>query len=176
MAKKGKKAELWISAVLYLLIISIVMSIVLQAGLPMLKNLRDKSIVLQTRDNFINLDKHIQEIDDAGPGSQRVVPFEIKKGDLKVEDGRVLWEFDTEAEIMQPGSSQKSGNLRLGLNADVKASEQSDRYTLQNSYIKAVFSKIGNATVFQPINTSGIVKYMEFVDTGGQANDPFTFK
>ena len=39
-----------------------------------------------------------------------------------------------------------------------------------------MFSKIGNATVFQPINTSGIVKYMEFVETGGQANDTFTFE
>ena len=142
--KSGKKAQLWISAVLYILIISVVMAIVLEAGLPILSNLRDKSIVLQTRDNFINVDKHIQEIADAGPGSQRVVPLEIKKGDLKIEEGRMIWDMDTEADIMQPGTSQQSGNLRVGVNADVKATQSGSLFTLENSYIKAVFNKIGH--------------------------------
>src|SRR3989344_1349204 len=73
---QGKKAQIWESSILYLLIISVVIAIVLEAGVPMMDNLRDKSVVMQIRDSFINLDQHIREISTAGPGSQRVVPSE----------------------------------------------------------------------------------------------------
>ena len=51
----GKKSQIWISAVLYVLLISVVIVIVLEGGTPIMNNLRDKSVFVQTRDNFVNL-------------------------------------------------------------------------------------------------------------------------
>ena len=171
-----KKAQIWESAILYLLIISVVIAIVLEAGMPMMNNLRDKSVVMQVRDSFINLDQHIREISTAGPGSQRVVPLETKKGTLKVDDGRILWSMDTEAQIMQPGTSQKFGNIRVGVNADVKASETSNRFIISNSFVRGVFNKIGNSSHYVPINSSSLINHLQSLDTGATVNGTWSFE
>ncbi|MBW2999994.1 hypothetical protein KY339_04940, partial [Candidatus Woesearchaeota archaeon] len=78
------KAQIWISALLYILIAVIVMVIILEATSPLLENLKDESVYTETKSNFVSLNQHISDVSNAGTGSQRVVPVEIRKGELKV--------------------------------------------------------------------------------------------
>ena len=168
----GKKSQIWISAVLYVLLISVVIVIVLEGGTPIMNNLRDKSVFVQTRDNFVNLDKHIQDVGSAGPGSQRIVPLEIKKGALSVENNQIKWEMDTKSAVMQPRTSIDLGNLRLGSDSDVDAYETNSTFVLENFHIKAVFSKIGNESNYGTVNSTSILTSMVYkVNEGTTAGD-----
>ena len=85
---KSKKADVWVSAVLYFGLGIIVISLLLAAGLPAINKLRDKNVIIQTKEVFQVLDKNIRDVVRGGPGSQRVVSVDIKKGDFKI-DGNV---------------------------------------------------------------------------------------
>ncbi|MBD3313398.1 hypothetical protein GF345_03065 [Candidatus Woesearchaeota archaeon] len=157
MQDMNRKSQIWISAVLYVLLITIVIVIVLEGGTPILEGLRDKSVFVQTRDNFVALDSHITEVSNAGPGSQRIVPLEVKKGELTVDNNQIRWEMDTEASIIQPRTSIDAGNLRLGSDSDVNAYESGGNLILENYYITAVFSKVGNESSYNELNASSIL-------------------
>lgn len=172
---RKKKSQIWISAVLYVLIISVIMVIVLEAGVPIMDNLRDKSVFTQTRDNFISLDKHIREIGSAGPGSQRVVPLEIKKGELVLGNSQLKWKMDTVASIIQPRTSIDLGNLRLGSDSDVDAYSNSTNFILQNYYIKAVFSRVGNETSYATVNSTSMLKSVTNLKTSAVTSGEFSF-
>mgnify|MGYP001558011191 FL=1 len=58
MGKKG--ASIWISAVLYFGIGIIILTILLTAGLPVINKLRDKNIVIQTKQVMHTLDENIR--------------------------------------------------------------------------------------------------------------------
>ncbi|MFC1752359.1 hypothetical protein ACFL96_03075 [Thermoproteota archaeon] len=173
--KMNKKSQIWISAVLYLLIISIVLVIVLEAGTPIMNNLRDKSVFIRTRDNFVSLDKHITDISNAGPGSQRIVPLEIRKGDLTLGNNQLKWEMSTESAAIQPRSNFEMGSLRIGSDADVIAYETNTSIVLENFYILAVFSKVGNETSYGRINSSGILDYIVYKRTNSTSSGDFNF-
>jgi hypothetical protein len=171
----SRKSQIWISAVLYVLIISVIMVIVLEAGVPIMNNLRDKSVFVQTRDNFINLDMHIKEIGSAGPGSQRVVPIEIKKGELALANSQLEWTMDTKASIIQPRTSLSLGNVRIGSDSDVNAYSNSTDLVLENYYLKAVFNRVGNESNFGTINSTSLLKSIENVKTGTATSGEFSF-
>ena len=172
---RKKKSQIWISAVLYVLIISVIMVIVLEAGVPIMNNLRDKSVFVQTRDNFVSLDRQIREIGSAGPGSQRIVPIEIKKGELSLANSQMEWKMDTKASIIQPRTSVVLGNLRLGSDSDVNAYSNSTDLVLENFYTKAVFSRIGNETNFGTVNSTSILRNMENLKTDASTSGEFSF-
>ena len=44
-----KNGQTWISAVLYIALGTILLTIILAAGLPVINNLRDKNVVIQTQ-------------------------------------------------------------------------------------------------------------------------------
>ncbi|MBU0536690.1 MAG: hypothetical protein KKE20_07015 [Nanoarchaeota archaeon] len=170
-----KKSQIWISAVLYVLLISIVIVIVLEGGTPILENLRDKSVFIQTRDNFVALDKNVMDVSNAGPGSQRIVPFEIKKGELTLGNSQLKWQMDTKSPVIQPRTSIDLGNLRLGSDSDVDAYESNDQLILENYYIKAVFSKIGNESDYGSVNSTSIIQYLTYNRNNGTASGSFSF-
>ncbi len=173
--KRGRKSQIWISAVLYILLVSVVIVIVVEGGTPIMNNLRDKSVFLQTRDNFVSLDKHIKDVSNAGPGSQRVVPLEIKKGELNIKNSQVKWEMDTKASIVQPKTSVKTGNLRLGMDSDVDAYERNNKLILENYYIRAVFYKVGNESSYGTMNSTSILHSITYKTNNKTASGEFSF-
>ena len=104
---KSKKADVWVSAVLYFGLGIIVISLLLAAGLPAINKLRDKNVVIQSKGVFQVIDKNIRDVVRGGPGSQRVVNVDIKKGDFKIDDSKeeITWEYSTKIAISEPGSS-----------------------------------------------------------------------
>ena len=119
---KSKKADVWVSAVLYFGLGIIVISLLLAAGLPAINKLRDKNVIIQTKEVFQVLDKNIRDVVRGGPGSQRVVSVDIKKGDFKIDGNDrkeiISWEYTSKIAISEPGNNEglavpvSEGNLK----------------------------------------------------------------
>ncbi|MFH1064214.1 MAG: hypothetical protein V1729_03985 [Candidatus Woesearchaeota archaeon] len=137
----GIKAQIWVSAILYILIISVVMVLVLNAGVPIIKDLQDKTVFTRSKNTFLTLNQHINEISEEGVGSQRVIPVEIEKGYLELKDGSLKWDMRTNAKILESGQQIELGNLYISSNADVSSRNYAENYTLENNYLRATFHK-----------------------------------
>ena len=90
-----KKGDVWISAILYFGIGIVIITILLTAGLPVINKLRDKNIIIQTKQVMHTMDDNIREVIKDGTGSQRVVTVNIKKGTINVNEvlDEVVWTF-----------------------------------------------------------------------------------
>jgi hypothetical protein len=169
-----KKAQVWISAILYMLIAATAMALIIQAGLPIINNMKDRSVYTRTEDMLISLDKQIAEVATEGEGSQRVVPIELREGEITIKDGILYWEFETETKIFEPKSRVNVGNLIITTNAGVSAYDHGDSYILENQYIKVNISKYGE-DAWEEINTSELINYMEFKANSKKTNGTFSF-
>ncbi len=100
-----KKGQIWISAVLYIALGVVAITIVLSAGVPVINKIKDKNTIIQTRDIMLALDNVIREVRDEGTGSRRVInPFTIKGGSMFIKDGenKIAWEMKTNVVFVQP--------------------------------------------------------------------------
>lgn len=154
----NRQAQVWVSAVLYILIISIALVLVLNVGIPLMDHMKDKTAYTRTRDTMLSLDQHIEDVTSEGEGSQRIVAVEIKEGELNMEDGSLSWEFKTDSDIIEPRSKIEYGNLVVSSDIDVIAKEYDTFYTLENSYLLVNISMF-NST---PGNTSDLINSVYF--------------
>ena len=111
--KKGQ--TIWVSAALYFGLGIIVLTIILAAGMPAIKKLQDKNIILQTKEIMFTIDNNIREVARGGTGTQRLVRTEIKKGDFKIinEDDLIVWKYKTKSLLSEPNISLQEGTLNL---------------------------------------------------------------
>jgi len=167
--KPKKRGQVWISAVLYVLIIVVAITIILSTGLPILEKMKDKTVFTQAKNTLLNLDQYFQRIKDEGQGSQRVVPVEIRKGNLAIEGDKLLWQLETEAEILQPRSSIDIGNIKISSNSDVDTTETDSHYILENSKIRANISKCSSCPANQ------LIESLYFKDTSTLLAGNFSF-
>lgn len=112
---KNKKGDVWISAVLYFGLGIAIISILLAAGLPVINKLKDKNIALQTKEGFHKIDENVREVIRGGPGTQRILSLEIKKGEFKIIDDKITWIYSSKVYLSEP--SETSCELN-GLNND----------------------------------------------------------
>lgn len=109
-----KKGQIWLSAVSYVLITIIIIVLLLNTGLPLLEKVRDKSIYSRTKEVFLDLNEQIKDVQAEGPGSQRVIPIEIPKGTLAVENNQIKWTMESKAKIIEPRTKILLGDLIIG--------------------------------------------------------------
>lgn len=110
-----KKGQIWISAVLYIALGVIAITIVLSAGIPIINKIKDKNTIIQTKDILLSLDNVIREVRDDGPGSKRVIqPFIIKEGDLLIaplvsnsNENKIKWSLKTNTIYAEPCGKTK---------------------------------------------------------------------
>lgn len=159
---KRKKGQVWISVVLYSLIAVVVMTLVLQAGLPLLGKAQDQTMFSQKKDDFILLDQYIKDLAKEEEGSQRLVNINVDEGDMLVSDDTLRWEMETSAKIIEPGSSIKLGNVRLTSNADVSAYSDLNYYYLENNYVTVRINRIGAKDEPVDYTTSDILSQITF--------------
>ncbi|MBS3168047.1 hypothetical protein J4216_02915 [Candidatus Woesearchaeota archaeon] len=111
----GKKgASVWISAVLYFGLGIIIISVLLAAGLPVVNKLKDKNIIIQSKEVMHKLDDNVREVVREGPGSQRIVTVNIRKGSFVLDDQRetIAWNFnDSRVKISEEGIDVSEGKL-----------------------------------------------------------------
>ncbi len=162
----GKRGQVWISAVLFILIISLVMVLVLEAITPIIESMRDKSVFVRERDSMLSVGQYIRDVSVEGQGSQRVVPIEIQKGGLLIADNSLAWSMETEANILEPRAVSRMGDLTLTLNGDVKAYETNTSIALENSYVKFVFNRTGTESNYSALITTGLILNASFKKSG----------
>ncbi len=102
--RANKKGDVWVSAVLYFGLGIVILTIILSAGTPVVNRLRDKNIVLQTKEVMHTLDSNIREVAREGPGSQRPLTVDIRKGEFVIDrvNDKVEWSYNTKALLSEP--------------------------------------------------------------------------
>lgn len=158
-----KRGQVWISAILYIMIITVVMVLVLNAGVPLLEDMQDKTVFTRSKNTFLALNEQIVDVSEEGIGSQRVVPIEIEKGNLELKDGALKWNMRTNAKILESGQQIELGNLYISSNADVSSISNTYNYTLENTYIRATFHKCESKNTCS-FNETGMIKQLIFKD------------
>lgn len=111
----NKKGDIWVSAILYLGLGVILLSIILAVGLPAVNKLKDKNIAIETENLMSDFDTNIRAVYSEGTGSRRPFKFEITKGTLTISnvDDTIIWEFETSTLLSEPGVTVQKGNLLL---------------------------------------------------------------
>src|SRR3989338_5439554 len=171
----GKRGAIWVSAVIYVLIGVVVLTIVIEAGIPLIRSLQERGNVNRARNTFTAIDGQIVEVAREGQGSQRVVPLEVSEGTVKVEDGRLRWKIETTSKVMEPRTRVDLGNLVIASDVDVSASDHVSSHILQNSRVLVNFTRFGSSANHSAINTSSLINYVQFKDTGAVTSGTFTF-
>lgn len=167
-----KKGDIWISAILYVVIIVVAIALILNAGTPIINQMRDKISFTRARDTMLNIDKHIEDVASEGRGSQRVVPIEIGKGKLKVKNSELVWEIETDSKIVSSRTKVDIGNLYIVSNANVQATTYNDFYILQTELgatdkisgdiFLVNISRLGNETNWVSIDSSQLINYINY--------------
>jgi hypothetical protein len=137
--KHSKKSEIWISATLYALIMVVTLVIVVSAVVPLITKMKDRAVFQKVKTEMTSLDEQISNVASEGAGSQRTVPIEVQEGMLKVSNGELYWELNSEAKLLEPRTSLRMGNVFFSSNADVNASVSGNTATLKNSRIEVKF-------------------------------------
>ena len=156
-----------LSGVMYIAIVNVAIIAVMQIGMPAIENMEDASAIDQAKTTLLSIDQVITEIAEQGKGSARVVPIQIKKGELYIdnESDRIYYLIETESEIISPRTKTKIGNLYISSNANVDVTDNGTHFIMQNEHEKIVFSKLGNLTDFVSINSSHLMDSMYLKDT-----------
>ena len=159
-----KKAQIWVSLIIYVLIIVTVIVIVLKAGLPLIEQMRDRIVFSRTRDSMANLDEQIRLVAGEGIGSQRIIPFIVRDGAISIGENRMKWEIVTENEIIESKTKVDMGNLIITSNSEVIAKEEAGVFVLKNSYLTVNISKIGGSDPddWVPLSTSDVIETIEY--------------
>lgn len=158
------KAQVWVSALLYLLISIIVVVLVLEAGLPLIQKMGDEAYYSKAKEDFSSIDKTIKEVSKEGKGSQRVVPLEIRKGELNVRDNQIYWEYETKAEILSHKTQTSQGNLVMSADADVNCENHGGYYIVKNTYLWLNLSKRGTETNYVSMNSSELINELRWMN------------
>ena len=110
------KGQIWVSAVLYVAIGVIVLSLLLTAAVPLINKMKDRNTVVNTKDVLFTIDETIKTVATEGPGSQReLTPLVMKAGQLVIDEksDRISWSLETNAVITEPDTEIEEGAVTL---------------------------------------------------------------
>ena len=115
--KMLKKGDIWISAVLYIGIGIVAITMILGAALPMIENLKDKNTIEDTKNLIYVLDKNIRAVASEGPGSQRELnPFIVNKGNFYIDfndTDSINWSITTKAFYIENDATIQEGSIDI---------------------------------------------------------------
>ena len=108
----GKKAAIWVSTVLYILITLAVLGIAYAAIKPRIDEMRDKAIIEQSITMLDDLDETIREVKEV-EGTRRQIEIQLKQGTLIFEcvERRVSWQYASAYKYSEIDRKIAIGNL-----------------------------------------------------------------
>lgn len=161
-----------LAGALYVGIVSVAILLVVQIGSPAITKMQDVAAVDQAKDALASLDKVLEEVASEGRGSTRVVPVQIKKGNIHVESAndKIYYTLDTKAEIISPRTKREIGSLFFSSNANVDVTDNGTDIIMENEHWIADFNKTGSSSGFAPLNTSFAIKHIYLKDAGNSLN------
>ncbi len=113
-----KRGQIWVSAVLYIAMGMIVITLILTAGVPLINKMRDRNTIAQTETVMLNIHNNIQAVMEARGSTRYLSPVDITVGQLLVDEGdsnRIEWGMKTENKLMEPDIVFTRGDLNLEL-------------------------------------------------------------
>ncbi len=135
-----KTGEIWVSAILFISLGVIVISLILTATIPLVNRISDKNTIVRTKEILLKIDDTIKTVANEGPGSQRQLdPLIMDKGELYIQNGTYLiaWTLDTESAVMEKDVEITEGNIHQILNStfveevnEMKLWTTSDRFNV----------------------------------------------
>ncbi len=162
-----------ISAILYMLVSIIVVSIVLQIGVPYLNRLRAYSEIKNLEETMIDLDETISIVATEGEDSQRKVSISLSEDSMDVngESEMIFVKKETTARVMNPRSRKSQGNYFKGvsLDTDCYSGTVNDLNVLimENQHIYFAIRKLDSNT---EMKTRGVVELMRFKGENADLN------
>lgn len=147
-----KKGQTWVSAVLYVAIGTVILTIILAAGIPVINKIRDRNTIIQTKNAMHEFDSMIRTMINEGPGSQRMRTIDFKSGELEVNEAKeeIVWKMETEHLESEPGITIKEGTLGV--------LTEEDQYVVGKYWIKLSLNYLNFADIDLVAPTSSILK------------------
>ncbi len=167
-----KKAQIWVSTVIWLLIGTLILALVLSFGLPIFNRTKETVTYQQVVDQFQNLKSTLDSIAKEGVGSQKVVDLSIPKGSVDFSSNGIIWNAVMNYPLFQPQSRMDVNGVIVATDADVSAEEYNNSYILQDSYIKVNITKYPNGTL---VNASHLINSITFKMTNQTVHPSYTF-
>ncbi|MDD5133600.1 MAG: hypothetical protein PHD81_00435 [Candidatus Nanoarchaeia archaeon] len=123
----NKKADIWISAVIYVALGVVILAVVLAATTPAINKMRDRNTYLQTKEVMHKIDSTIKDVLREGPGAQRTASIEIQRGEFSITTGtdnptttpptiapkKINWVGPSRYIASQEGSTITEGNIKI---------------------------------------------------------------
>jgi hypothetical protein len=169
-----KRGSIWISAVLYIALGVIVITLVLSAGIPLIKKMKDQNIFSQTKKLMYIIDENIRDVVNEGPGSKRYLsPLEINEGILTInpETNNITWTMITTNRLFEsnPLSNPKQltfneGNLVIWLDETQNEGE----YELN---LELAYTPVADITLSSESGNPFIGKYNLLIYHTGDYNE-----
>jgi len=109
-----KKGDIWISAVIYIALGVVVLTVVLAAGLPVIQKMKDQYTISQTKEIMFRIDESIRSVYSQGPGAQIPLKTKISRGELKVfeDEKMIIWTFPSKVMKSELNTEIQEGNLQ----------------------------------------------------------------
>ncbi len=112
-----QKGQIWVSAVLYIALGMIVVTLILSAGIPLISKMRDRNTITQTKAVLFNIDKNIKAVSNEALGSVRYLsPVDINAGELyidRLDSNKIEWSMKTNSKLIEPNTGFSEGNLHM---------------------------------------------------------------
>jgi|SRR3989344_5556269 len=108
-----KKSQIWVETVIYTLIGLTLIAIVFSIATPQIQIIKDKSVISQTADSLLVLNKELLSVGDVS-GNVRIVQFKTTKGSLTIDETNDTIFYvleDTSAKFSEPGVSVVDGDI-----------------------------------------------------------------
>ena len=109
----NKKGDIWVSAVIYIALGIIILSIVLAVGIPTIQKMKDNHVAKQTKEIMFKIDENIRSVYNQGPGAQTQIKVKVGKGDLTINPNQLEWMMRTKALLSEPGVTVTEGPLEI---------------------------------------------------------------
>jgi len=114
-----RRGQIWVSAVLYIALGMVVISLILSAGVPLINKMRDRNTIAQTKRVMFDLDNNIKAVANEAKGSTRFLsPVDINSGQLLINQGdsnEIKWSMTTNNQLIEPDIEFSEGDLNLKL-------------------------------------------------------------
>ena len=160
----NNKGRVFVSALLYLALGLVIITLILAVATPLINKVRDMNTYLLTQQLMINLDKNIQSVSNEGPGSRRFLsPFVISKGELNVDtiEEKVIWSFETNSKLVEPGVEFEEGPVTIMLTEGTVKGEY--LMTLTMDYVDIADLDMASSVLSSPLKGSFSLKFQTFL-------------
>jgi hypothetical protein len=177
-----RKAQSMIQGVLAVAIIVTSSIIVVNMVTPTLKEGQKFQEFERAKQMMLVVDNVIRELALEASGASRSVQIISDFGSFSVlgNEDRILFNFESEISVLEPGTSQKIGNLLISAGKGLDAVEKdvdndgNNDLVLENEAVLFAVKKIGSRSVYAPINTSQVVVLIKNKYTETNVTNPVT--